>query len=933
MIDTLEKFLHNKAFILLALPPLIKIKISAKILLKLIARFSTIITILTLSLLLIQRAYSQNDSTIANLDTLNESTLNDSISMGDSLSGVDSTNIDTLPKKKKSAIDDPVLYSSNDSMMIVIDESTVLLWGQGKVEYQDIVLESDYISSNLERQEIAARGSTDTLGHYNGTPKFKKGDEEFESDSILYNTKSGKGLIYSVKTEEGEGYLHSELTKRNDDGTIHIKGGKYTTCDLDHPHFYIALTKAIAIPDDKIISGPAYLVVEDVPIPFLGLPFGFFPSSSNRGAGVILPTYGEEQNRGFYLKGGGWYQPLGQYVDATILGDIYSKGSWALEFGTSYKVRYKFSGSMNFDYAENKDNSDKTFAESKDFAWKWSHRQDAKANPYSTFSASVNFSSSSYDKNNATSISQATTNQKTSSISYSKTFSGTPFNLSLSANAKQNSSDSTVTLVLPQGSFSASTVYPFRKKNGSGDYKWYENIGLSYTANFKNQIYTIDTMLFESETWENLNYGFQHTVPFVINLKTDKIKMLTISPSLSYKGVMNSWYQHKHAEYDEYEEEWEIITDTIWKPTYAHAINPSISVGLTPKITGMYMNTRKDPKVIAVRHVMQPRASFSYTPDMSFINPNYYDTVFYNKDGVLKHQVYSYYGGNLYGSPSSNGQSGSLSLGLSNTLEAKLKPENDTAANAEPRKVSILKSFNFSTSYNPFAEEFKWSNISLTASSSLFKNFLSLNMTSAFSLYDFTSDTSKSGTISYSKVEEFYFDNGKGLMRFTKLSLSSSFSLKSKEDKSGVEGNADKENPNQGMVDNLESNPIDAADPFASDYVDFNVPWSLKVSYSYSLSRPYTKAKQTVTNTATFSGDISLTPRWKVGFTSGYDFEDREINITTINIYRDLHCWEMRMTTVPFGTYRSYSFTISAKASILQDLKLDKKDGGYYDNF
>ncbi len=896
-----------------------------------IARFSTIITILTLLSLITQEANCQSDSSFVDLDTLSAPVVNDSVFMNDTLSSRDSLQTDTLPKKKKSVIDDPVIYSSNDSMMIVVDESTVLLWGQGKVEYQDIVLESDYISSNLERQEIDARGSIDTLGNYSGRPKFKKGEEEFESDSIQYNTKSSKGLIYDVKTEEGEGYLHSELTKRQDDGTIHLKGGKYTTCDLDHPHFYIALTKAIAIPEDKIISGPAYLVVEDVPLP-IGLPFGFFPSSSNRGAGIIIPTYGEETNRGFYLRDGGWYQPLGQYMDVTLLGDIYSKASWALTFKTVYKVRYKFTGSMTFDYAENKDNSDNTFAESKDFAWKWTHRQDSKANPYSTFSASVNYSSSSYDKYNATSISQATTNQKTSSISYSKTFSGTPFNLSLSANAKQNSSDSTVTLVLPQGSFTASTVYPFRKKNSSGDYKWYENIGLSYTANFKNQIKTIDSMLYEHETWEHLNYGFQQTIPFVINLKTDKIKMLTISPSLSYKGVMNSWYQYKHAEYDNEEEEWEVITDTIWKQTYAHALNPSISFGLTPKVTGMYMNTRKDPKVIAVRHVMQPKASFSYTPDMSFINPNYYDTVYYNNDGELAHTTYSYYGGNIYGSPSSNGQSASLSLGISNTLEAKVKAENDTSANPEPRKVSILKSFNINTSYDPFEEELKWNPVSVTASSSLFKNFLSLNMTSSFSLYDFTSDTTASGTISYSKIDEFYFDNGKGLMRFTKLSLSSSFSLKSKTDEGGVEGNADNDNTDQYMDPNNMVGDPDVGGLYANNsYVDFDIPWSLKVSYSYSLSRPYTKAKQTVTNTTTVSGDLSLTPKWKIGFSTGYDFEEKDVNITRINITRDLHCWQMNMTVVPFGYYKSYSFTISAKASILQDLKWDKKDS-WYDN-
>lgn len=918
--------------------PLLITFVIAKIALKLVLRSSLIFTILTLCVVGVGNLSAQVASTLVADSLANNKFIADTTTVpsdsatADTLFKKSSDNFDT--KKKKQVVEDPVFYSANDSMSILVQDQVVLLWGEGKVEYQDIELSSEHIISDLENQEIFAIGGVDTTGRYFGNPDFKKGSENFASDSMRYNIKSGKGIIYNVKSEQGEGYLHSDLTKRDTEGHIHMKGGKYTTCDADHPHFYMELTKAIAIPDDKIISGPAFMVVEDVPIPILGLPFGFFPSSNKRGAGVIIPMYGEEKNRGFFLRGGGWYQPLGQYLDMTLLADVYSKGSWAVHWGSDYKVRYRFNGNMKIDYAANRDNSNNSFPESEDFKWTWMHRQDPKANPTQNLSATVNFSSSNFDRYNSYNANQIVNQQTSSSISFTKSFPGTPFNLSMSANARQNLADSTIVMDLPKGSFNASTIYPFRKKSGTGKLKWYENIGFSYNSEFTNHLDIRDTMLFKSETWQNLNYGFRHSIPVIINLKSDRFKMLTVSPSLRYDGVMNSNYIKKSVEYQAGEAV--VVTDTIQKLTYAHAINPSISVGLTPKVTGMYLNTRPDPKVIAVRHVMQPRASFSYTPDMSRINPNYYDTVFYAQNGELGFSNYSYYDGRLYRAPSFASESGSVSLGLSNNLEMKVRAKNDTVDDGEPQKVVILRNLNLTTSYNPFVQEFKWSDVSLTTGTSLFKNKFNVNLTARFSPYDIQPDTSASGNITYRKVNEFYYDNEKRLLRFTNLNISAGLQLRSSQGSDAKGGEF--QDPSQ-EVD--QTDPF--MDPFSTDYdfvpgstygeyVDFSIPWSININYTYSITRPLLKEDQRVTNTVNFSGDFSLTQRWKIGFRSGYDFENKKIiEMTTFNIRRDLHCWEMRFNITPLGTRKQYSFFINAKASILRDLKWDKRQS-WYDN-
>jgi hypothetical protein len=838
-------------------------------------------------------------------------------------------------RKKKPIVDEPVNYTSKDSMSIIVDSKKIFLYGTGNIKYKEFELTSEYIESDLNSNITYATGELDSSKKYFGNPKFKQGGEEFDADTIYYNLKSGRGIIYNVVSKQDQGYLHSEMTKRDNQGHIYVQGGKYTTCDQEHPHFYMELTKAIVIPNEKIISGPAYLVVEDIPIKLMGLPFGFFPNSSKRNAGVILPQFREEQNRGFCLQGFGWYQPLGDYLDMQLLGSWYSKGSWGAQWGSTYKWRYHFSGNMQFNYDVNDFDYD-TLPGKKDFRWRWSHTQDPKANPTQTFSASVNFSSSGFDKNSSlNNRNDRLANQKSSSVSFAKNWPGTPFNFAVSANARQNTADSTVALDMPTGSFNASTMYPFRKKESTGKYKWYENIGFSYNSRFAGKIATRDTMLFYTTTWENMNTGFTHTIPLVINLKSDKIKMLTISPSFSYEGRMYNQYIKKHLE-GPINGPQTIITDTTKGLIYAHALKPSISLGLSPKITGMYLNKRKNPKLIAVRHVMQPSATVYYNPNMDWINPRYYDTLFYNENGKLKKQSYSYFEGSMFGTPSSAGQSGGISFSLRNNLEAKVKAKDDTTGTAEPTKVVLIPNLGITTSYNPYAEEFKWNDVSMTGSTQLFKNMLSLQMNSRFSLYDYQQvDTFQNGLPKYDKVNEFYFNSDKGILRLTSLSFSSSINLRSQKAKD------DEKNTSQTDEELAQSNiyrdPLNPDYEFlpgysSGSYVDFSVPWTLNLNYSWILSRQGLKKDQKITHTIDFGGDFSLTPKWKIGFNSGYDLIAKEVTSTNVSVYRDLHCWEMSFNIVPFGPYRSYTFKIQAKSSILRDLKWDKKQT-WYDNF
>ncbi len=833
---------------------------------------------------------------------------------------VDSIRIDTLinggKDKKKNALEAPVKYASADSFIIMVGPQKTYLYKEAAVDYQNISLKSDYIEFDMSSNTVTAGGMVDSAGHIAGKPIFTQGDEEISSDTLRYNFETRKGIIKQIITREGEGYLHATRTKRLADGEIHINKGKYTTCDAPHPHFYIRLTKAIAIPNDKIVSGPAYMVLEDIPLP-LALPFGFFPNTTTRSSGLLIPTYGEEKARGFYLRSGGWYFALNDHIDFTLLGSIYSRGTWGLTASSVYKVRYRYSGRFNAEFVNNRVNDDPTFSRSKDFRITWSHSQDAKANPSRQFSASVNFSTTSFEKNQSYDINEYLTNTKTSSISYRKSWQGSPFNLTANLQHSQNSKTHTMNMTLPSMAFNMSRIYPFRSKtNADGKYNWFENIQVSYAAKLENRITAPDTAFFKKKTLDKMQNGFSHSIP--ISLANIKLfKLINISPSVNYSGVLYSKYIEKKpvsSDTSVFINKFE--TDTINKFTYAHAFSASLGLSASPKIYGMFELKNPDSYIAVVRHVMTPSASFSFTPDMSGLMPDYYRNA--TSAGSITQRAgfeeYSVYKGQIYGTPTVNGRSGSLSLSLNNNLEMKVRAKNDTTG--ELKKVSILDNLNFSTSYSPFAKSYKWSTLNMTGSTKLFAKKVNVTFGATFNPYAL--DSSRTQRIDKYLIRE----NGK-LFRTTHAYFKVGFNLQS--DAGDKSKTAAPSAPPDEYTD--ESNPtldlLDESTGYYGEYVDFDIPWSLNVDYAWD----YSKETKTASfdHTIRLSGDISLTPKWKIGVNTGYDFVSRDFSTTNVSIHRDLHCWEMRFSVVPFGERKSYSFSINAKSAILRDVKYNKR--------
>jgi hypothetical protein len=848
-------------------------------------------------------------------DSLNDSLISDSISH------------DSIPKphvKHKDSLKDKVKYSSEDSMMISVSGERLYLYGKANVKYQDIDLTADYIMLDMQKEEVFAKGSIDTSGKVIGSPVFKQGSETFDSDSMKYNFKSEKGIIYHIYTKEGEGYLHSEETKRLNDGQINVLHGKYTTCDAKHPHFYIAMTKAIVIPEDKIISGIAYMVVADIPIVFPFIPFGFFPNTTTRSSGIIIPAYGNGGDaRGFFLTNGGWYQVLGEHADVTLQGDIYSKGSWRVSLSPRYVYRYRFNGNFSLSYAINKNNDDINYVQSKEYKVTWRHNQDPKSSPGQTFSANVNFSSSQYDAKNSYNPADYLSGTQSSSINFSKQWSGLPLNLSLSANAVKTIQTQQVDIDLPSGSLNISSIYPFRKKNGTGKYKWWENISISYNSKFDNQIHTYDSLLFRQQTLNEMKNGFRHDIPVSVNFKLGK--MITITPSVTYTGMIYTQNTPMKsviykANPDIPADSLIVTIDTVNKTTYIQGFNPSASISFTPKLYGMYVSKKENSYIVAVRHVISPSASFSFTPDMRKVTPNYYDSIYFtNSDGKKQfYEVYNKYQNSLYGVPSTNGKSGALSLSLNNNLEMKVRPRNDTTG--QPKKVSILDNLNFSTAYHPFNSKNKWDDLSMLTGTKLFKNTMNIQLTGRFSPYAIDSLGKLTNTYQY--------NTNKKLLRFTNMTITSGFTLKSKQTKKKDESQQNNQGSQTDQDYNFDNNMQYPLTANTGKYVEFNVPWSASVNYSWSYSK--SGLIKNITHTVNINGNFSLTPKWNIGYSGGYDIKAKKATSINLNISRDLHCWQMTFNVVPFGKFAYYTFSIQAKSGLLRDLKYDKKSDYRY---
>lgn len=821
---------------------------------------------------------------------------------------------DTLQQdslQAKPLFNDIVTYSADDSIKFSIPTKEMFLYKNGFVKYISTELQADSISLDMANNIAYASGMTDTAGIIAGKPKFKDGSQEFESLDLKYNFKTGKGFVKEIVTQQGEGYIQGKLTKRMSDSIYCVKDGWYTTCDHhDHPHFYIRMSKAKLIKDKKVISGFANLYIEDVPLP-LAIPFGFFPITSKGTSGILMPTYGEERMRGFNLRDGGYYWFINDYVDLAVTGTIYTNGSWGLNLGSNYRKRYKFNGNFNFSMSRNHTSEKGTpdYAESKDWSLRWTHAQDAKANPYTTFSASVDMSSASNNYYNSTSINDIANQRKQSSISWSKKWPDKPFSITAGFTHNQNSRDTSITLSFPNINFRVSQIYPLRRKERVGKIKWYENIGFTYNAELKNSIQTKESELGKSfshiaRDWQN---GFQHSIPLSTSINI--AKDLSLSPSISYKGVAylssirkGNWVTDSTMPNYGY-----IPVDTIYGLHYAHNYTTSLSLSYNPTVYGMYQ-FKPDSKIFAIRHVIRPSASISYAPNLGIDPKNYWKT-YLDKNGV--EQKYSIFEGKIYGTPTGSErsqQSGTLNLSVDNNVEMKVRNDQDTTGKEEYKKIKLLESFRIASSYNFFADSMRWSTIQLSARTKVFNNKVNINLTGTLDPYAINANAVR--------INKY---NG-GIGRLTRVSASSGIQFSSDNGKKKEEKN-------------------DRLNGHYDEYVDFEVPWSISLDYTFSYSKNYSRnpavgaqhplSKNTISQMVRINGDFSLTPKWKFGYSTGYDFQQKEVTATSFNISRDLHCWEMTFSCIPFGTHQSYNFQINVRSSLLQDLKLMKKDSWY----
>ncbi len=842
--------------------------------------------------------------------------------------------LDSLSRMKRltispDAVDEPIHYLSDGYIKTDLRQRKEFLVQRAKLTYGTMELTADTIVLDMDTGSLFATYRLDSAAARTGKPVYKDKAEEFESEQITYNFKSKQGLIRNVTTEQEGGFLKSQTTKRHDDGTLHVNRSRFTTCDADEPHFYLALPKAKVYPGEKIVSGPAYMVVADIPLPLI-LPFGFFPVQQKRASGIVMPRYGQEARRGYFLQNGGYYFALSDYFDLKLTGTVYTNGTWLADAATTYRLRYRFSGSIGFSYANNIESyrGMPDYSKLSNYSIKWSHSQDAKANPGSQFSASVNMSSSGYDRNNSYDVTQHVTTTRQSSISYQRRWEGTPFNFSTSLNQTQNVQNKTMQLKLPQAQFSVSRIYPFRPKNFAGKSKWYHDITTQYTASFENQINTYDSLLFTRSVWKNMRNGFKHEIP--LSFQVRPFNNFSISPSLRYTGVLYTQKIEKRWDPDYYDESKNlvipsVVNDTIRGLTYGQALVPGIGASFNPTVYGLFQFTGKRSRVESIRHVMRPSVSFSYSPNTDRLTSDMYRMVQYDTTGRMRE--YSIYEGSMYGTPSTGRRSGSVSFSLSNIVEAKVYARNDTTG--KPRKVKLIENLSMNTSYNIFADSLNWSPVNMSFRTTLAQN-INIQASSAFSIYGIND---KGASVSQLAVSQ-----GLGLARMLNFNASVDFDLGQLlggRERSGREGPVQRPGedtrpggpPGGAPGSNL---PLTNQSLDEYGYARFDVPWSLRVAYNYGYNKQGLKG--TAMQSVSLSGDLKLTSKMAINYNTGYDFTQKAITMTRVGISRDLHCWDMSFSWIPTGYMKSWSFTIRARGSMLQDLKYERRKD-FHENY
>ena len=849
--------------------------------------------------------------------------------------GMDSLAADTT--KKKEPLDAPVIYEASDSIVFT-KEGYAHLYGEGKVNYQNIELTSAVITMNMDSSTVYATGVTDTAGVETGSPIFKDGETPYESKIMRYNFKTKKGFINSIVTQQGEGYVTSEEGKKGANDEIYMRHGKYTTCDNhEHPHFYLKLSMAKVRPKKNVVFGPAQLVVEDVPLP-IAVPFGFFPFNSSYSSGFIMPTYGDEMNRGFYLRDGGYYFAISDQMDLKVLGEIFTKGSWGLSAASNYNKRYKFSGSFNASYLVTKtgEKNMPDYSVSKDFRIQWSHRQDAKANPNSSFSASVNFATSSYDRSSLSSLynpQQYSQNTKASSVSYSRNFPEIGLNISGAFNITQNTRDSSLSMTLPDVNISLNRIYPFKRKKSAGDERWYEKISLQYTGSITNSISTKDNLLFKTPLtqWEN---GMQHKIP--VSATFNLFKYINIVPSFNYT---ERWYLRKVKQsYDASPTSRDHVKrDTI--NGFNRLYDYNLSLQMNTKLYGMYKPLFMKSKELQIRHVFTPTVSYTYTPDFGKSRYGYYDTYTYtDEDGEVRTVEYSPYEGAVYGYPGKN-MSQNISFSIDNSIEMKMKSDKDTTGY---KKISLIDQLGASLSYDVANK--KWSDLSMNLRLKLTKSY-TFNMNASFATYAYQFDENGNVVVgdrtewSYGRFGRFQGYCGSFSYTLNNDTFKKLFGKKEEDEKNkdnkGKEENEDEETEEETEEQNNNSNmrKTEKASVDSDGYLAFKLPWSVSLSYSYSIREDRSKDiniktmryPYSLTHSLNVSGNFKIGSRWNMTYSTGYDFTSKEMSMTTLNITRDLHCFNMSCGLV-FGPFTSYNFSIRANSSMLTDaLKWDQR--------
>ena len=862
----------------------------------------------------------------------------------------DSIRLDSLNRRRANGIDAPVEYTAEDSLIYDAKSKTTHLYGSATVKYENMDLKSEKIYMSMDSNLVHATGAIKdtTTKALEGTPVFKLGQDSYESDTMAFNFKTKKGLINNVYTQQEEGFLRSERSKRDSSGVVYMEHGRYTTCDKKHPDFYIALSRGKIRPGKDVVFGPAHLVVADVPLP-IAVPYGFFPFTKSYSSGFIMPSYGDEMDRGFYLRDGGYYFAISDKIDLKLLGEIYTKGSWGVSLASNYNKRYRYSGSIFLSYQDSKtgDKGLPDFSRQQSYKIQWSHRQDPKANPFSSLSASVNFASSSYERNNLTSLynpQALTQSTRTSSVSWSTTFSSIGLSLSSSMNLSQNMLDSSIALTMPDLNISISRFYPFKRKHVVGNERWYEKIAVSYTGRFSNSIQTKEDRLFKSNLIKDWRNGFQHDIP--INANFTLFDYFNVNPSFNFTDRM---YSSKiHRSWDAASQK--VVNDTTYG--FHNVYNWSLNLGVSTKIYGKFIPNRKlfGDKVQAIRHVLTPSVSFSYAPDFGARRYGYYD--YYQKtdaDGNVSLVGYSPYENGMYSVPG-RGRSGNISFDLGNNVEMKVKSDKDSTG---MKKVSIIDELGLSMSYNMAAKEKPLSDLNMRIRLKWWKNY-TFNLNARFASYAYELD--EKGR----PYEGNHTEWGMGRFgRFQGMSQNISYTLTPEKLKKLFTGSHDDEdedeqnkNDTEGRDTDIESNIDDnmiegqrgakkktkagKAETDDDGYMAFKLPWSITFGYGITMSEnkdinkfnyktmryPYK-----FTQTLNVSGNVRISDGWNISFSSGYDFENHAMSMTTASLQRDLHCFNMSCSVV-LAPYTSYNFTFRANAATLTDaLKYDKRSG------